>query len=378
MPARWLPLLDRLVLREIAVPLAVGLLAILQLLVILQLLQLNEVVFGSAVSLEDLVRVTAALAPHFLVTAIPLALMLGIQLGMGRLAADQELLALSAAGMDPLRLYRVPAALGASFALLVAALAHWAEPWGLSQLNRVLNGVIKRNLQSGLEPGVFNDGLPRFMIYVSEADERASPGAYATWRGVLIEDDVGDGAPLLALAEEGRIEDAGGAALALRLSRGELHRMEPAGETVARFRDGTFLVGVQGPVNQKNRFSSNEAALTGSELRRRAAELQHSAPREAARLRLEGVRRWAMPLACLAFAVLSVPLALVVRGSRGVAWLMTVGVFVAYYVLTRISTAFAAGGLNEWVAGFLPDACILALAASQTRKLLRSGIGKPG
>ena len=375
MSARFVPLVDRLVLREIGVPLAVGLLAILQLLVILQLLQLNEVVFGSAVTLEDLARVTAALAPHFLVTAVPLALMLGIQLGMGRLAGDQELLALSAAGTHPLRLYRVPGALGATFALLVAALAHWAEPWGLSQLNRVLNGVIKRNLQSGLEPGVFNDGLPRFMIYVS-AEERGAQGPYATWRGVLIEDDVGDGAPLLALAEVGGVEDAGGEALALRLSRGELHRMEPNGETVARFQEGTFLVGVQGPVMQKNRFSRNEAALTGAELRRRAYELRQSAPREAARLRLEGVRRWAMPLACLAFALLSVPLALVGRGSRGVAWLMTVGVFVAYYALSRIATAFAAGGMNAWVAGFLPDACLFALAATQTRQLLLRGIGK--
>jgi len=67
----------------------------------------------------------------------------------------------------------------------------------LQQLNRVLNDVIKRNLQSGLEPGIFNDGLPRFMIYVSSEDP-AEPGTYATWRGVLIEDDVGDGAPVLA------------------------------------------------------------------------------------------------------------------------------------------------------------------------------------
>jgi lipopolysaccharide export system permease protein len=89
----------------------VGLLAILQLLVILQLLQLNEVVFGSAITLEDLARVTAALAPHFLVVAVPLAFMLGVQLGLGRLAGDQELLALSAAGTSPLRLYRVPVAI---------------------------------------------------------------------------------------------------------------------------------------------------------------------------------------------------------------------------------------------------------------------------
>src|SRR3989449_8595233 len=214
-----MPLLDRLLLREIAIPLGVGLLAILQLLVILQLLQLNEVVFSSAVTLEDLLRVTAALAPHFLVVAIPLAFMLGVQLGLGRLAADQEVLALSASGTHPLRLYRVPIAIGLGLAVIVAGLTQWAEPWGLQQLNRVLNDVIKRNLQSGLEPGIFNDALPRFMIYVA-SEEPAENGAYATWHGVLIEDDVGDGAPLLALAELGRIEDVGGPALALRLFRG--------------------------------------------------------------------------------------------------------------------------------------------------------------
>jgi len=376
MSAPRLPLLERLVLREIAGPLAVGLLAILQLLVILQLLQLNEVVFGSAVSPGDLVRVTAALAPHFLVTAVPLALMLGVQLGMGRLAADHELLALTAAGTHPLRLYRVPAAVGAALALAVAALAHWAEPWGFRQLNAVLNDVIKRNLKTGLEPGVFNDGLPRFMVYVT-SEEPGADASYATWRGVLIEDDVGDGAPLLALAEVGRVLDAGGEALALHLSRGELHRMEADGETVARFSEGTFLVGVQDPVTRKNRFSRNEAALTGPELRQRVRELRRSAPKEAARLGLEQVRRWSMPFACFAFALLSVPLALIARGSRGGAYLFTVGAFVAFYALSRLSMALAEGGLDPWLAGFLPDACILALAAAQTRQLLRNGIRKP-
>src|SRR3989442_2524459 len=129
-----MPLLDRLLLREIAIPLGVGLLAILQLLVILQLLQLNEVVFTSAVTIEDLLRVTAALAPHFLVVAVPLAFMLGVQLGLGRLAGDQEILALSAAGTHPLRLYRLPLAIRGALALLVAALTPSAAPPGLHQL----------------------------------------------------------------------------------------------------------------------------------------------------------------------------------------------------------------------------------------------------
>ena len=371
-----MPLLDRLLLREISIPLGVGLLAILQLLVILQLLQLNEVVFTSAVTVEDLLRVTAALAPHFLVVAVPLAFMLGVQLGMGRLSADQEVLALSAAGTHPLRLYRVPLAIGAVLALVVAALTHWAEPWGLQQLNRVLNSVIKRNLESGLEPGIFNDGLPRFMIYV-QSEDRPEDGPFATWHGVLIEDDVGDGAPLLALAEEGRIEDAGGEALALRLARGELHRMEPAGETVARFEGGRFLIGVQDSVANKNRFARNEAALSRQMIRDRIADLEHRGDwRQAARLRVELVRRWAVPFVCIAFALLGVPLAVATRGGRGTAYVVTLGVFIGFYALTRFGVALAENGMNAWVAGLMPNAVVFALGLAQTRELIHSGVGK--
>jgi lipopolysaccharide export system permease protein len=368
-------LLDRLVLREILVPLGVGLLAIVQLLVILQLLQLNEVVFGSAVSLRDLGRVTLALAPHFLVVAVPLAFMLGVQLGMGRLAGDQELLALSAAGSHPLRLYRVPLAIGLVLAVCVAALARWAEPWGLSELSRVLHDVIKRNLQSGLTPGVFHDNLPRFTIYVGGQE---TGGAYGTWNGVLIEDDVGDGAPLLALAEAGRIEDAGGEALSLRLFRGELHRSEPRGETVARFSEGSFLVGVQDSVAKQNRFANNEAQLPAAALRDRIAWLEgQNRMIESARLRVELARRWAVPLACVFFALLGIPLAVAARGVRGSAYLITLGAFVAFYAISRVGLAFAEGGLNPWVAGFLPDAVVAAMGLGYTAQLAKGGVGKP-
>lgn len=372
-----MPLLDRLLLREIVVPLAVGMLAVLQLLVALQLLQLNEIVFGSAVTLADLGRLTVALAPHFLVVAIPLAFMLGVQLGIGRLASDNELLALSASGVHPLRLYRVPLAIGAVLALSVAVLARNTEPWGLRELNRVLNKVIKRNLQSGLLPGVFNDGLPRFMIYVAGAPDAVGD----SWNGVLIEDEVGDGAPLLVLAATGRVEDAGGDALVLHLSDGEIHRSEPRGETVARFVDGSFLIGVQEPIARRNRFLASAVQLPDDVLRERIAEYErHGSPDDldhAAQFRLEIVRRWALPLACLAFAVLGVPLATGTRGKKSWAYLATVLAFVAFYALSRFSLVLIQAGWNEWVAGFVPDALIFGLGVFLTRRMVTRGMGKP-
>jgi lipopolysaccharide export system permease protein len=370
-------LLDRLVLREILVPLGVGLLAILQLLVVLQLLQLNEIVFGSAVSLVDLVRVTLALAPHFLVIAVPLAFMLGVQLGLGRLAGDNELLALSAAGRSPTQLYRVPVAIALSLALAVFAMARWAEPWGLQLLNTVLNDVIKRNLESGLLAGVFNEHLPRFMIYVAHEEKAKGPTQYANWKGVLIEDDIGDGRPLLALAEEGRIEDDAGEVLSLHLKRGELHRFEDKGETVARFHDGTIRVGVGGDVRVRNKFANIEGQMPGEVLRERIAALEKEGDRrEAQRLRLELVRRWAVPLACLAFALLGVPLAVVARGARGSAYLITLGAFVGFYVLSRLALALAESGVNAALAGFMPDAVVAVLGAAYTGRLIRNGVGK--
>jgi lipopolysaccharide export system permease protein len=368
-----LSLSDRIVLREILWPLAVGLLAILQLLVVIQLLQLNEIVFGSAVTLIDLAQVTTALAPHFMVVAVPLAFMLGVQLGVGRLAGDSELLAFSAAGMHPLRLLRVPVVVAVLLALGVAALAHWAEPWGLQQLNRVLNRVIKRNLETGLTSGVFNDGLPRFMIYV--ANQTGVP-KHREWQGVLIEDDVGDGAPLLALAETGRVEDTEGEAMVVRLRDGELHRVEAHGETVAHFKEGTFLVGVQDPVALKNRFSQNESQLTGDMLRARIRDLKKAGNREdAARLELELVRRWAVPFACLAFAFLGVPLAAMATGTRGTAYLITLGAFMAFYTMSRISVALAEGGWNAWIAGLAPDLVVALAGVPFMIRLSRRGIG---
>src|SRR5260370_27526718 len=293
----------------------------------------------------------------------------GGQLGLGRVAGDQELLALSAAGTHPLRLYRVPLALGVVLAGCVFALARWAEPWGLRQLNAVLNEVIKRNLQAGLTRGVFNDALPRCMVYVG-SDEGG------TWKGVLIEDEVGDGAPLLALAESGHVEDAGGEALALRLYRGELHRSEPKGETVARFSEGSFLVGVQDPVARQNRLMGTESALSDAQLRQRVEELlRQGKRRDAVRFQLEVVRRRAVPLVCVLFAILAVPLAVVARGVRGSAYLVTLGVFVAFYVLSRLAVALAEDRVNAWVAGPMPDAAVLWGGPLFTAGVARRGAG---
>jgi lipopolysaccharide export system permease protein len=373
-------LLDRALLRETLLPLAVALFALLQLLVVAQLLQLNEVVLGPAVSLLDIARVTVALAPHFLVLAAPVAYMLAVQLSLGRLSGDQELLAFSAAGRSPLELYRVPAILALLLGIGAAALATWAEPWGLRQLHGVLNEVIKRNLGSAVVPGVFGEDLPRFMLYVEGTDKpRPGDAGHPALRGVLIESSLGEGPPMLTLAEEGRIVDAGGEALALELRRGELHRPEGQGAQVARFGQGTFLIGVQERLWRKNRFYATEGALSSAQLEERAAKLQaEGRPADAARVLVARAQRFTVPLACLCFALLGVPLAIASSGARGFAYLVTVLAFAAYFVLGKGGETLAARGqLPPALGALLPDLAVAALGLLMTARLARRGVGKP-
>jgi len=186
---------------------------------------------------------------------------------------------------------------------------------------------------------------------------------------------VGDGAPLLALAETGRVEDAGGEALLLRLGRGELHRTEPRGETVVRFQEGTFLVGVQERVARKNRFYGVETALPYRELGPRADQMDRMGWRaDATRLRVEAGRRWAAPFACLCFALLGVPLAVAAGGARGSAYLVTLGAFVAFYVMSRLGFALADRGVPPFLAAFSPNLLVAAVGLGLTLRLKKRGV----
>jgi lipopolysaccharide export system permease protein len=361
------------VLQEVLPPLLVGLVALVLMLVLGQLLQLNEIVFGASVTLRDLALFTLALLPHFLALALPLTFVLGVQLGLGRLLGDRELLALATTGRSPLQLYRVPAALALLLGLVSSWLVQTAEPWGLARMRGSLDEVIKRNLQSGLLTGVFNEGLPRLTVYLEERvpDAEGRP----VWRHLLVEDRSAEGPPLLALADEGNLEEEGDL-LTLRLRGGELFRAEEQGELRARFDAASLGVDLKALLQTKNRMAASESALSAGELEAALREREAKGDvKLSGRARLEQVRRWSAPLASLSFLLLAVPLALVSGGGRGAAFLSTLASFAIYFVLQRAGQSWAEQGGPALWAGLLP---LLALAGGGlllSGRLLRRGVG---
>lgn len=351
----------RLVFREIAIPLALALVLVCQLLIAMQLLSLSEVLFGSGFDLPGLLRVASYLAPHFGIIAVPLAFLFAVMLGIGRMSEDGEVVALSALGRSPFHLYRVPIVMGLVLGLGVGALSFRGEPWGLRGIRRQLNELIKRNVAGDITPGTFYDDIPRFTVYVGNTNAKTG-----RWENVLLHDAVGDGVPFLILAERGRVESEGAeASLKLELGDGELHRTDGRDYTRGSFASATVSMGVSDFFNRKNRFARPAAELPGEEMPREAREARARGDEETAR-RIETTyhRRVASFLTCLVFGLIAVPLAASGRGARGRSFVATVAAFAGYYVLLTLGHGLGeTGRWLPWAGAWLPNVAGLVVAA---------------
>jgi len=363
-------LIDRYLAREILLPFAAGLLFLTQVLLATQILGQADVLLGAGASVLDVAAVASDLVPHFLGYVLPVAFLLGAVVGVGRLAEDRELVALGAAGLSPARLVRVPVALG----LAATAIALWIglalEPAGLRDARVRLNDLIRRNVTKDVRAGVFYEDLPGLTLYAESTRD-------AAWQHVLISDTTDPAAPLLALADGGRLELAGpGEEIRLLLERGEVHREELRSEeyVTARYDGAAITLGIGRTLNERNRLVGSPFELDAREIVRRA----RSAPSP------EGARRWwaflhrriAGPLSIVAFALLAVPLAASRRGGRAFGYAATLLAVVAYYALLRFGEGLAQrGAVSVWLGPNLANLAVAGAGVALTAALARRGVG---
>jgi lipopolysaccharide export system permease protein len=338
-------LLDRYLAREILLPFAAGLLFLTQVLLATQVLAQGDVLLGSGVSAIDVLLVALDLTPHLLGYVLPVSFLLGCVLGVGRLAEDRELVALGAAGVSPARLVKVPLLVGLGAAAVALWLSLGVEPAGLRAARLRLDEVVKKNVSADVRPGVFYEEIPGLTLYA----EQVSGGI---WRHVLISDHSDPRAPLLALADGGRLETAPGETMRLVLQGGELHREEAgAGDyVIASFARASLAVGLGGALGERNRLTGSPFELRAEEIVALADERGARDPEEGRRWRAFLHRRIAGPAGVLAFALLAVPIGASRRGGRAFGYAATLLSVIGYYAVMRLGEGLAQRGvLAPWL-----------------------------
>lgn len=363
---------DRYLLREIAVPLGFSLGFVVLAVFLLQGQRLLTAALGLGLTPWDLVLIFVSALPPFAVLAVPIACLLSVIVGLGRLAQDRELVALRAAGVGPLRLARAPLVLGALVGAIALPIAHLGEPYGLRLLYLRLVDVGLRNISYGLQPGVFNEDFQGLALY---AREREPDGALL---GLVVYDERVDGRPMLVLAARGRLEPDGQSGLALRLEDGELHvgaASAPTRYERVEFERLELGIDARRELLERTRFVSEIAQLTTPEMWRGVEERRGS--NWARRVERAFWRRFSFPLMCPIFALVACAIVLSARAeARAESAILGLLAVVGYYVLMRITDTVALDHpLGPALAAWGPDLTLLVLGVVGLARAGRGSVG---
>ena len=334
-------ILDRYLVREILLPFFLWLLLLTFVLIMPPILQNAEQLIAKGVAWSIVLRVILTLVPQALGITIPMALLLGILIGLGRLSADREFVALQACGVSIFRVMRpivVLAILGwaaTSYVMIVAL------PNANQTFRTITFNVIASKAESDIKPRVFFDQFPNRVLYVRDVPQNGG------WRDVFLADATRPGETTAYFAKKGRLNvDRVKQTVELVLEQGTRHttfNAKPEEYEGSSF-DRLVLNMDAETVFPRTQLMKGDNEKTIAELRATAAEnAKVGAPTGSQYFTIQ--QKFSIPIACLVLALIGVALGVSNRKDGKLAgFVVGIGVIFVYYMLLWTARAGAISG----------------------------------
>jgi LPS export ABC transporter permease LptF/LPS export ABC transporter permease LptG len=347
-------ILDRYIVREVFRHAFLGLVVFTFVFFVPQLVRLMELFVRHSGSGGQILKLFLCLFPGVLTFTVPMATLIGVLLGLGRMSADSEIIALTALGIGRRRILLPVGVLAAVGAGVTLAMTIWLGPLALRTFRAIEADLVASQISLQVQPRVFDERFPRMVLYVNDVSATGTQ-----WHGVFLADASGENGSRLTLAENAIvIAEPKQGKLELHLQGGtthELSREDPDHYNVTAFGQSDWPIEVSGLVPARARQLVNpERSLRG------LLADKGDGWREA---RVELHRRFAFPMACLAFALVAVPLgAQPRRGGRAAGSIIAVLLIATYYLLFVTGAGFAREGtLTPAMGVWMADALLAAL-----------------
>ena len=349
---------DRYILREVVPPFLLTLLVLTFVLMLRPLMNEAEDLIAKGVEGTTVVRLMLLLVPQGLGLALPMALLMGILMGLGRMSTDRETVALQACGVSIYRLLWPVALLallatGATFYVIEVAV-----PGANQRFRELTVRVLAGRAEGELKPRVFYDGFENLTVYVREI----SP---AGWSDVFVADSRQPGQLDVSIAERGRIEiNPERQTVDLVLYNGERHRSDandPTSYELHEFEDIRISIATESVFPQSTpQPGLNEMRLPDLRLEAERMLARGESPHAPI---MEIHERFSIPIACLVFALVGVGLGITTRrDAKSSSFALGIGVVFVYYISMYLPEAMAKGALvSPHLAKWLPNIA-LALA----------------
>jgi LPS export ABC transporter permease LptF/LPS export ABC transporter permease LptG len=340
-------ILDRYIVREIFRHALLGLIVFTFVFFVPQLVRLMELLVRHSGSGGQLAKLFLCLFPGVFTFTVPMSILVGVLLGLGRMSADSEIIALTALGIGRTRILLPVAVLALCGVLVTASMTLWAGPYALSSFRTIEADLIANQVSFQVQPRVFDERFPKTVLYVNDVSASGTQ-----WHGVFLAEAGDANNSQLTLAENAIvIAEPQLGKLELHLQGGATHefnRLDPNHYSVTQFGQSDLPIEVSGLLPSKERSLSNQE-------RPFSQLLSENGPgwREA---RVELHRRIAFPFACIFFALVAVPLGSQPRrGGRAAGTLLAVLLIASYYLLFVFGAGMARQGalpvpVGIWIA----------------------------
>ena len=337
-----------------------------------RMLKLVELVVTRGVPLPQIGKLFSLILPTFLEMTVPMAFLLAILLGLGRMSNDQELLAMKASGVSPTQILWPAMAIALIIAAATLALTLFVRPTANFALKKELYNIAKSRIGTAIKEKVFNDDFPKILIYVEQI---IPPGNTA--QGVLIVDKREKSREAIILGKVARItSDEETNSLGLRLFDGSIYERDQSrpGFSQTRFNIYDFKLDLDelvGPVRQKESGPKEMPLFPLLD----SIEAKQSRGNSAIGERMELHQRISFGFVPLIFCLLGVSLTLLPRASRAnrswgfmlcIFWLM------AYYALLSLGKALGDKNIFHPIpAVWLPNVIVAGIALHFFRQAMR-------
>ena len=360
-------LISRAVLRETWPPFLLGFGAYTFLLLLRTIFLLTDLFVRRNASAGEVAWMVVLSVPWIVVLTIPMAFLLGVLVGVGRLSTDSELVAMRGCGVGPAAIYRPLLAAGLALAIFVFVIYDRVLPWSNELLIRSMARLAATSVVNLISPRTFRQPRPGVTLFFdrSGADGRSLEGVFL-WLG---EEGFASDRDEVIVARRGALtveEDR----LWLDLDHSTVHQYSPADPSRYRVSAnrsqrilfaGSLLPDSAGATREKGLRAQSLSELLDTA--RRARSRESAAPERYRLAWVEIHKKLAIPLACVVFALVGIPLAESSRrGGRGSSFALSLAILVVYYVLLSSGESWAASGaLSPFLAIWLPDLGLLAL-----------------
>ena len=300
-----------------------------------------ELVVRNSAPIPSVAEIFFLTIPTALTFTLPMGVLVGILIGLSRMAADSEITALRASGVGAWRFVGIIGifAVGAfGIALLNNVVI---APRSAAALADLQNSLKTSQISFEVQPRVFYEDLKGYVLYVQDVEPAS--GA-AVWKNVFLADVSNAAAPKVTLAQRAVVVTENDT-MRMHLENGSQQETDPKSPdqyTISTFDQTDIPIALPAAGPPPSRDLLPAAELKSGELLYRA---RTEIPAKARWYWIEFHRRLALAASCLVLMLVGIPLGVSSKkGGKSTGFVLTILLVFLYYFSLSAGIAFARQG----------------------------------